>query len=101
MSGLHHMTDHVSDHVTIFPTSFRRSLSRATPALPLVVVRACIRVGRAEKALHYVREKVETLVKSQILQHADFCVAGEIWDLSFTTSVPYSNGYIHQRRRCS
>ena len=54
MTGLHHMTD----HVTICPTSFRRSLSRATPALPLVVIRACIRVGRAEKALQYIREKV-------------------------------------------
>lgn len=38
--------------------SFRRSLSRPTPALPLVVVRACLRVGRADRALHYVREKV-------------------------------------------
>jgi pentatricopeptide repeat protein len=39
--------------------SFRRSLSRPTPALPLVVVRACLRVGRADRALHYVREKVQ------------------------------------------
>ena len=54
MTSLHHTTD----HVTTFPISFRRSLSRPTPALPLVVVRACLRVGRADRALHYVREKV-------------------------------------------
>ena len=43
----------LSDH------SFRCSLQLPRPSLPLVVVRACIRVGSPEKALHFVREKVE------------------------------------------
>ena len=39
--------------------SFRCSFLLPGPGLPLVVVRACIRVGSPEKALHFVREKVK------------------------------------------
>jgi pentatricopeptide repeat protein len=39
-------------------TSFRRSLSRPTRALPLVVVRACLRAGCPHEALRLIRNKV-------------------------------------------
>lgn len=46
---------HLAESVLV---SFRQSLSKPTPALPLVAVRACLRLGRLKKALHYVRNKV-------------------------------------------
>jgi pentatricopeptide repeat protein len=38
--------------------SFRHSLSQPTPALPLVVVRGCLRAGAPQRALRLVRNKV-------------------------------------------
>lgn len=37
---------------------FRHSLSFPRPSLPLVVVRACLRVGASRRALHYARNKL-------------------------------------------
>ena len=58
--------------------SFRCSFLLPGPGLPLVVVRACIRVGSPEKALHFVREKVKKQKKLESLtsrlHHPTSCV---------------------------
>lgn len=41
--------------------SFRRGLNKPRVGLPLVVVRACVRVGNPQKALHYVTDKVNEI----------------------------------------
>jgi len=41
--------------------SFRRGLNKPHVGLPLVVVRACVRVGNPQKALHYVTDKVNEI----------------------------------------
>ena len=40
--------------------SFRHSLSWPRSGLPLVVIRACVRVGKPNRALYYVRNKASS-----------------------------------------
>ena len=53
--GLGTLHGHFASH------SFRRGLNKPRVGLPLVVVRACVRVGNPQKALHYVTDKVNEI----------------------------------------
>ena len=50
--------------VNNYGISFRRGYSAPRPSTPRVVVRACIRVGKPRRALHFIKHKVGGVVNS-------------------------------------
>ena len=52
------MYTHTHTHTLTFCYSFRHGLNLPRSSLPLVVARACIRVGMPEKMIHFVRDPV-------------------------------------------